>query len=180
MNTSPDEVCEMLETKKKVLVTCSVFDSAHQVQLWNVVTYEKIAVIEDISTCGGRDLCQLSDDIICVSGSGDGEGLQLISISKKAKIKQIKDFSDNKFDAIYVKNGQLLIGTIEMTEDGNEDEENEENCRGGIKLYSFDEKKLEFNEISSKEKCHNFPTLGFYELSNGTLLSMSKEVIVWK
>ena len=176
LSTDYDEVGEMLETKNKILVTCSVFDAAFQVQLWSVEKYEKIGVVEDIATCGGRDLIQLTDDILCVNGSRDKEGLQLISISKKEKVKHFKDFNSNKIDSFYVKDGTLFIGCGEANFDDFDDPSN----FGNIKQYKFDEEKLEFTEISQKEKCHSLPVLGFYEMSNGDFVSFSREVIVWK
>ena len=40
LSTGYDEVAEMLETKEKILVTCSVFDAAFQIQFWSVEKYE--------------------------------------------------------------------------------------------------------------------------------------------
>ena len=176
LSTGYDEVAEMLETKNKILVTCSVFDAAFEVQLWNVETYEQIAVIENIATCGGRDLIQLTDDIICVNGSRDEEGLQFISISKRQKVKQLKDFNENKIDSFYFKDGTLLIGTGDADFENMDAPEN----YGTIKQYKFDEEKLELTEICQKEKCHTFPVLGFYELSNGDFVTYSREISIWK
>ena len=176
LSTDYDEVGEMLETKNKILVTCSVFDAAYQVQLWSVEKYEKIGVVEEIATCGGRDLIQLTDDILCVNGCRDEEGLQLISINKKEKVKHFKDFNSNKIDSFYVKDGTLLIGCGEANYDNFDDPSN----FGNIKQYKFDEEKLEFTEICQKEKCHSLPVLGFYEMSNGDFVSFSREVVIWK
>ena len=74
-----------------------------------------MGVVGDIATCGGRDLIQLTDDIVCVNGCRDEEGLQLISISKKAKVKHLKDFNSNKIDSFYVKDGTLFIGCGEAS-----------------------------------------------------------------
>ena len=175
LSTDYDEVGEMLETKNKILITCSVFDAAFQVQFWNIETYERIAVVEDIATCGGRDLIQLTDDIICVNGSRDEEGLQFISISKKEKVKHLKDFNDNKIDSFFVKDGTLLIGCGDADFEKMDDPKN----YGEIKQYKFDEEKLELIEICQKEKCHSFPVLGFYEMSNGDFVSYSNEVVIW-
>lgn len=176
LSTGYDEVGEMLETKKKILVTCSVFDAQFEVQLWNVENYERIAVVEEIATCGGRDLIQLTDDILCVNGSRDEEGLQFISISKRQKIKQIKNFNDNKIDSFFVKDGTLLIGCGEANFENMDDPQN----FGTIKQFKFDEEKVELIEISQKEKCHSFPVLGFYEMANGDFVSFSREVVFWQ
>ena len=176
LSTGYDEVAEMLETKDKILVTCSVFDAQYQVQFWSVETYQQIGVVEEIATCGGRDLIQLTDDIICVNGSRDEEGLQLISISKKQKVKHLKDFNENKIDSFFAKDGTLLIGCGEADFDNFDDPKN----FGTIKQYKFDENKLELTEICVKEKCHSFPVLGFYEMSNGEFVTFSTEINFWK
>ena len=176
LSTGYDEVAEMLETKEKILVTCSVFDAAFQIQFWSVEKYEQIAVVEDIATCGGNDLVQLTDDIICVNGSRDEEGLQFISISKKQKVKHLKNFNNNNVHGFFAKNGNLFIGCGKA----NYNDFNDPKNYGTIKQYKFDEKKLELKEICVKEKCHSLPVVGFYQLSNGDFVSFSNEVIIWK
>jgi len=176
LNTS-DEIGEMLETKNKILVTCSVFESSYEVQLWNITTYERIGIIEDIATCGCKDLIQLTDDIVCVNGCRGGEGLQLISLSKKAKVRHIKDFNENRIDSFYItKDGTLFIGYGE----GNFEDINDSSNIGHIKQYKFNEKDLTFTEICEKKKAHNFVTLGFYQLSNGDFVSYANDVKIWK
>lgn len=177
LSTDYDEVGEMLETKNKILITCSVFDASYQVQFWSIENYERIGIVEDIATCGCRDLIQITDDIICVNGSRDEEGLQFISISQLQKVKHIKTFNDNKIDSFYrAKDGTIFIGFGEA----DYDKIDSPNNYGSIKQYKFDEKNIELIEICQKEKCHGFPVLGFYELSNGDFVSFSKEIIVWK
>ena len=177
LSTDYDEVGEMLETKNKILVTCSVFDSAYQVQLWNILTYERIGVVEDIATCGCRDLIQLTDDIVCVNGCRDEEGLQFISLSKMEKVKHIKDFNDNKIDSFYIaKDGTLFIGFGE----GSYEDINDPSNSGDIKQYKFNEKDLTLTEICEKHKAHNFYVLGCYQLSNGDFVSFSNDVKIWK
>jgi len=111
LDTGEDDVGDMLETKNKILVTCSVFDAAYEVHLWNISTYERIGIIEDIATCGYKDLIQITDDIVCVNGSRDEEGLQFISLSKMAKVNHIEDFNNNKIESLYTaKDGTIFIG----------------------------------------------------------------------
>jgi len=177
LSTDYDEVGEMLETKNKILVTCSVFDAAFEVQLWDISTYERIGVVEGIATCGCRDLIQLTDDIICVNGSRDYEGLQFISLSQMAKVKQIKDFNDNKIDSFHIaKDGTFLIGYGE----GNFDDINDPSNSGNIKQYKFNEKDLTLTEIYEKKKAHNFVILGFNQLSNGDFVTFANDVKIWK
>lgn len=177
LDTAPDEVGEMLETKNKILVTCSIFDASYQVQLWSIEKYEKIGVVEDIATCGTRDLIQLTDDIVCVNGCRDMEGLQFISLSKMQKIKHLKEFNDNKIDSFYTaRDGTIFIGCGEA-------DYNDLNSKanfGNIKQYKFDENKVELIEMNKKEKCHGYPVLGYCELSNGDFISFSKEICIWK
>jgi WD40 repeat protein len=177
LSTDHDEVGEILETKNKILVTCSVFDACFQVQFWSVETYERIGIVEDIATCGGRDIIQLTDDILCVNGSRDEEGLQFISISQLQKVKHLKTFNDNNIDSFYkAKDGTVFIGFGYAERDTFDSPNN----YGTIKQFRFDEKNIELIEICEKEKCHSFPVLGFYELSNGRFISFAKEIIVWK
>ena len=177
LSTDYDEVGEILETKNKILVTCSVFDAAYQVQLWDVSKYERIGVVENIATCGCRDLIQLTDDIICVNGSRDEEGLQLISLSKMAKVKHIKDFNDNNTQTFYAaRDGTIIIGYGE----GNYEDINDPSNAGHIKQYKFNEKDLTLTEIYEKKKAHNFFILGFNQLSNGDFVSYSNNVKIWK
>ena len=177
LSTDYDEVGEMLETKNKILVTCSVFDAAYEVQLWDISTYERIGVVEDIATCGCRDLIQLSDDIVCVNGSRDEEGLQFISLSQMAKVKHIKNFNDNKIESFYTaKDGTIFIGYGEGSYENFDDPSNS----GNIKQYKFNEKEIELIEICERKKAHNFFILGFTQLSNGDFVSFSNDVKIWK
>jgi len=177
LSTDYDEVGEILETKNKILVTCSVFDAAYQVQLWDVSKYERIGVVENIATCGCRDLIQLTDDIICVNGSRDEEGLQLISLSKMAKVKHIKDFNNNNTQTFFTaRDGTIIIGYGE----GNYEDINDPSNAGHIKQYKFNEKDLTLTEIYEKKKAHNFFILGFNQLSNGDFVSYSNNVKIWK
>ena len=177
LRTDYDEVGEMLETKNKILVTCSIFDAAYEVQLWDIATYERIGIIEDIATCGCRDLIQLTDDIVCVNGSRDEEGLQFISLSKMAKVKQIEYFNDNKIESFYTaKDGTIFIGYGE----GSDENFNDPSNAGHIKQYKFNEKDITLTEIYEKKKAHNFYVLGFNQLSNGNFVSFANDVKIWK
>ena len=177
LNTDDDDVGEMLETKNKILVTCSVFDSSYEVQLWDISKYERIGIVEDIATCGYKDLIQLTDDIVCVNGSRDEEGLQFISLSKMAKVNHIQDFNDNKIESFYTaKDGTIFIGYGE----GSYEDINDPSNSGHIKQYKFNEKDITLTEICEKRKAHNFYVLGFNQLSNGNFVSFANDVKIWK
>ena len=177
LNTDDDDVGEMLETKNKILVTCSVFDASYEVQLWDISKYERIGIVEDIATCGCRDLIQLTDDIVCVNGSRDEEGLQFISLSKMAKVNHIQDFNDNKIESFYTaKDGTIFIGYGE----GSDEDINDPSNAGHIKQYKFNENDITLTEICEKKKAHNFYVLGFNQLSNGDFVSYANDVKIWK
>ena len=177
LSTDYDEVGEMLETKNKILVTCSVFDASYEVQLWDISKYERIGIVEDIATCGYKDLIQLTDDIVCVNGSRDKEGLQFISLSQMAKVKHFKDFNDNKIESFYTaKDGTIFIGYGE----GSDEDINDPSNAGHIKQYKFNEKDITLTEICEKKKAHNFYVLGFNQLSNGNFVSFANDVKIWK
>ena len=177
LDTGEDDVGDMLETKNKILVTCSVFDAAYEVHLWNISTYERIGIIEDIATCGYKDLIQITDDIVCVNGSRDEEGLQFISLSKMAKVNHIEDFNNNKIESLYTaKDGTIFIGYWE----GSDENFNDPSNAGHIKQYKFNEKDIALTEIFEKNKAHNFYVLGFNQLSNGDFISFANDVKIWK
>jgi WD40 repeat protein len=177
LNTDDDDVGEMLETKNKILVTCSVFDASYEVQLWDISKYERIGIVEDIATWGYKDLIQLTDDIVCVNGSRDEEGLQFISLSKMAKVNHIQDFNDNKIESFYTaKDGTIFIGYGE----GSDEDINDPSYVGHIKQYKFNEKDITLTEIYEKRKAHNFYVLGFNQLSNGDFVSYANDVKIWK
>ena len=177
LHTGFDKVGEMLETKNKILVTCSIFNAQYQIQFWDIELYELMGIVEDISTCGWRDMIQLTDDIICVNGSRDDEGLQLISISLRKKVKHLKKFNKNDIKSLYkTRDGRVYIGSgLAYSEDSNLSIN-----YGNIGQFRFDKKANELIKICEKTKCHTYPPKGFYELSNGDFLSISKEIIIWK
>ena len=177
LSTGYDEIGEMLETKNKILVTSSVFDGADEVQLWDITKYERIGIVKNIATCGLRDLIQITDDIVCVNGSRDEEGLQFISLSKMAKVNHLKDFNDNKIESLYTaKDGTIFIGYGE----GSDENFNDPSNAGHIKQYKFNEKDITLTEIFEKNKAHNFYVLGFNQLSNGNFVSFANDVKIWK
>ena len=169
LSTGLDEVGEILETKNKILITCSVFDAQYQVQFWDVTKYELIGIVENIATCGCKDIIQLTDDIICVNGSRDNEGLQFISISRLEKVKHLKNFYVISF--YKAKDGTVFMYFEDVDSPNN---------NGSIKQYKFDENKIELIEICEKPLCQSYPVIGFCELSNGDFLSFTSEIVVWK
>ena len=177
LDTSPDEVGEMIETKNKILITCSVFDAYYQVQFWDIEKYEKIGVVEEIATCGCNDLIQINDDIICVNGSRDEAGLQFISISKMELLKRDKGFNNNLIDCFYLlKDGSFLVGYGNASDFN--DFNNEDNS-GSIQSYKVSDDGLNF-ELISEKKCHNYPVICILELNSGDVVSGSTEIIYWK
>ena len=173
LDTSPDIIGDFIETKDKILICSSLFYISYHIQFWDIEKYEKIGIIDNILSSGIRNLIQINDDIICVNGSGNFEGLQFISISNMEILKQGCFFDLNITSFIILKDGSFLIGEGKSNNNENEN-------FGNLRLFNFNIENLEFEEVCFKEKCHSYPVLDIVQLDNGDIITASREVIIWR
>ena len=167
LNTNPDIIVNFIETNNKILICSSFFNYNYHIQFWDIENYEKIGIIDNIIISRINNLIQFNNDIICVNGSENFEGLQFINISNMEIIK--KNFLNLNITSFYIlKDGSFLIGDMENENYGN------------LRLYNINNDNLEFEEICFKEKCHSYPILDIVQLENGDVITASNEIIIWR